>query len=646
MKFKAWMHALATSRRWPLMLAGALGGLLTAGAAWSGTDWDIPSDKTKFHVFIIGGQSNASGVAPLEAGDTNPVPHVLRIPTVGNLAWGAAAHPLHNRLSSDQFGLGLDFARQYMKTHPGVTVGLIPVAWGGAPISYFAKGSVTYQDIITKVNFAKQSGVLKGMLWQQGESDTVYQSLADAYEAALHTLISNIRADTGEPNLPFVAGEVGSFYGAPDDPEHLPNISRIRTLRGIFATLPSKVSYTAFVSSAELGHIGDHVHFNRASLITLGQRHADALATAKSQRPAMITPSSISLQASHELNHNGSYYAVSHLIDGSGLSSSASVTNAGTVTHSSSLANTWCTLEQTFPNYVSSSANPNPVLVATLPTLSNIQALVTWGYGDGGPGSGNSAAKFLVEFSSDQGQTYPLSETVSTTHLLQSASQTLQFRRSYLASHIRVTVLANAAGLGHGGSGGDRHCMSELRFVGYASQANASYSVIKPSSISQDVGSSEFPLINIINASGLNAEPTVGGLNGSSHVLDGANVWATWYSPPQYFDGSNPNPRMTLTLPSAQTLEGLILWGYGGIANAATNFDLEFSANGGTTWSSRVTVNTTSELGLACEVLSFPAVRANAVRMTVHGNARLRSQGSQLGGDRVGISEIRFLGRP
>ena len=42
-----------------------------------------------------------------------------------------------------------------------------------------------------------QVGTLKGVLWHQGESDTVEQTRTAAYEKRLHRLIEDVREDLG-----------------------------------------------------------------------------------------------------------------------------------------------------------------------------------------------------------------------------------------------------------------------------------------------------------------------------------------------------------------------------------------------------------------------------------------------------------------
>ncbi len=237
--------------------------------------WKIPSNKENFHIFILMGQSNMSGYGAMMAEDMLAVPHVLKLPTKGALSWEPAAHPLHNRLDSDRFGLGLPFAREYLKNHPGVAVGLIPLGWGGAGIDLLKKGTPTYAEATNKANFSMSQGVVKGVLWHQGESDSVNKDLADSYESKLHQFVSDFRRDLGIDKLPFIAGNLAEFYGTGPEhnaPERVKNIDKIRS---VLRALPQQVKYTGFVESTGCSSFDGHnVHFNRESYIILGERYA------------------------------------------------------------------------------------------------------------------------------------------------------------------------------------------------------------------------------------------------------------------------------------------------------------------------------------------------------------------------------------
>lgn len=239
-----------------------------------------PDSRDNFHVFLLMGQSNMAGYGQLESGDERPVEGITYLPTLAStsIAWQPARHPLHNRLSSDRFGLGLPFAIEYQKSHPGVKVGLIPVAWGGAPIDNLKKGTPVYNDIIKKAAFAKTSGVFKGVLWHQGESDTTTPDLANSYATKLDTLVADLRRDLGAPDLPFVAGDLADFYGTSSEHNAPDRVARIKQVRAVLRGLPQRMSHTAFVESSGLKSIDGHnVHFDRASYIELGRRYANAM---------------------------------------------------------------------------------------------------------------------------------------------------------------------------------------------------------------------------------------------------------------------------------------------------------------------------------------------------------------------------------
>lgn len=239
--------------------------------------WQIPADNASFHIFLLMGQSNMSGFGNLQPGDEQPVPRVLMLPTKGELKWQPARHPLHNRLKSDRFGLGLPFAKNYREQHREVTVGLIPLAWGGSPIARSSKGGQVYADAIRKAKFAAQRGVLKGVLWHQGESDTVNDTRAKGYAVALDKLVTDLRADLGQPDLPFLVGELAQFYGTGSAHNAPDRVERIRIVQDALRGLPSRLPYTACVSSAGLKSPDRHmVHFDRASYTTWGLRYAVA----------------------------------------------------------------------------------------------------------------------------------------------------------------------------------------------------------------------------------------------------------------------------------------------------------------------------------------------------------------------------------
>jgi hypothetical protein len=191
---------------------------------------------------------------------------------------GCRAHPLHPRRPNKKkrHGLGISFAKTYVADKPGVVVGLIPMAWGGASIAQLSKGAGIYSDAIRHTKAAMQAGTLKGVLWHQGESDTVTQERTDAYEKKLHRLVEDVRKDLGDAQLPFIVGNLAEFYGTGGGHNAPDRVERINKVRGILRNLPAKVPHTGFVESTGCSPAARaKVHFNRPSYVLLGKRYAE-----------------------------------------------------------------------------------------------------------------------------------------------------------------------------------------------------------------------------------------------------------------------------------------------------------------------------------------------------------------------------------
>ncbi|WP_018628880.1 sialate O-acetylesterase [Niabella aurantiaca] len=259
--------------------------LLLSCESQRSTQQGVPKHKNDFHIFILMGQSNMSGYAYLQPGDSIPVPHVFKLPTIysGRLSWEPAAHPLHNRLPSDRFGLGLPFATAYRAHHRNVSVGLIPLAFGGAGIDQLKKGTPVYDDFLKKLAFARESGIIEGLLWHQGESDTVDEEKANSYAHKLLQLVRDIRKEVGNEGLPVIVGDLAEFYGTSKEHNKPDRVARINKIRQVLRSLPQKITNAAFVETTGCTSIDDHyVHFDRASYILLGKRYFEAFSKLKS----------------------------------------------------------------------------------------------------------------------------------------------------------------------------------------------------------------------------------------------------------------------------------------------------------------------------------------------------------------------------
>ncbi len=260
-------------------LVGAVAGLSAGALSLAGAEPAVvlPA-KEKLHLFLLAGQSNMAGrgaVNDLSAADAKADGRILALNRDG--AWQLAADPLHWDKAGSGVGPGKFFAAAVAAKTPGVTIGLIPTACGGSPISTWEPGkswdqtkSNPWDDAMVRAKQAMKDGTLKAILWHQGESDSNPKNAA-LYEEKLTALIARFRAELGAPKLPFIIGQLGKF-DAEGKPWTEGNVGVDRAQQAVAA----KVANVYFVSAEGLGSKGDKLHFSTAAAKTLGQRYAEA----------------------------------------------------------------------------------------------------------------------------------------------------------------------------------------------------------------------------------------------------------------------------------------------------------------------------------------------------------------------------------
>ncbi|MGI4863432.1 MAG: sialate O-acetylesterase [Janthinobacterium lividum] len=234
-----------------------------------------PTRKEKFQLYLLIGQSNMAGRGYVEAQDTVPNRHILRLNPAGQ--WEVAKDPLHFDKPVAGVGPGLSFGRAMAAQDTSVTIGLIPCAVGGSgidtwvPGAYFADTKThPYDDALARARTALAAGTLAGIIWHQGESDTSPEKSA-AYAPKLTALITRLRADLHAPKVPFVAGQLPLF---PQGPTDVAGVARVNAaLLEVGKTVPHYV----FVPATGTTDRGDHLHLDAASARLMGQRYAASM---------------------------------------------------------------------------------------------------------------------------------------------------------------------------------------------------------------------------------------------------------------------------------------------------------------------------------------------------------------------------------
>lgn len=248
-----------------------------------------PARKEKFQLYLLIGQSNMAGRGAVEAQDTLPNRHVLRLNPAGQ--WEVAQDPIHFDKTIAGVGPGLTFGRLMAAADTSTTIGLIPCAVGGSgidawtPGAYFADTKThPYDDALARAKTALQTGTLAGIIWHQGESDSSPEKSA-LYQQKLKILIKKLREDLQEPNVPFVAGQLPAFQINKTGPDGRPQINDAAVrINEAVAGLTKQVPHYAFITAEGTADIGDHTHFNAVSARLMGQRYAVAMQ--QLQRPA------------------------------------------------------------------------------------------------------------------------------------------------------------------------------------------------------------------------------------------------------------------------------------------------------------------------------------------------------------------------
>lgn len=189
--------------------------------------------QKKIEVYLIGGQSNATGQGYMaNLSDTMTVDKQVLIFHSGlpHLNSGLPPYswqPLHQASESpDRFGPELSFGTALKRLRPTANIAIIKHAHSGTNLfndwnaakndeDTLAQG-VQYKEFIQTVNAGLDSlrkrgyhPIIKGMLWQQGESDADKGGeVSKNYGQNLKYLISRIRKQLHARNMIFVYGYV------------------------------------------------------------------------------------------------------------------------------------------------------------------------------------------------------------------------------------------------------------------------------------------------------------------------------------------------------------------------------------------------------------------------------------------------------
>lgn len=268
--------------------------LLATAALCLGVSSAAAAVDPNFYIFLCFGQSNMEGNAKIEEQDLVGVDPRFEMMAAVNDAgrgrtmgeWYTAVPPLCRENTGltpvDYFGRTM-----VARLPKNIRVGVITVAVGGCHIETFMKDSVDnyvktrapqwmkgmlkaydnnpYNRMMELARKAQQSGVIKGILLHQGESNTGDKRWPEKVAWVYHQLIADLGLKTEE--VPLLAGEVVQANGR----------GRCIAMNPIINSLPRTI-HTAHVISSEGCTSGpDDLHFDAAGYRELGRRYGNKM---------------------------------------------------------------------------------------------------------------------------------------------------------------------------------------------------------------------------------------------------------------------------------------------------------------------------------------------------------------------------------
>jgi len=231
---------------------------------------EIPK-KDNVWVFIRAGQSNMAGRGKVEPNDTIPESRILTLNKNGELI--IAKEPLHfYEPKHSGLDCGLSFGKELIKYIPdSISILIVPTAVGGSSISQWINNETfrnvnLFTNFKEKSNIGKKYGIVKGILWHQGERDAREEKNIEKYDKQLKRLFKQLREEIGNDKLPIIVGQLGSF---------LKTIYKGEEINSKIEKYIKLDSNAYLINTYDLNHRGDSLHFDSEGQRKIGERFAN-----------------------------------------------------------------------------------------------------------------------------------------------------------------------------------------------------------------------------------------------------------------------------------------------------------------------------------------------------------------------------------
>lgn len=233
---------------------------------------EIPiNQESELWIYVLMGQSNMAGRGEVsDKFSEMQNDHVFSFNK--EMKWEVARHPLHfDKPGIAGVGPGLSFGIEMAREVPEMRIGLVPCAVGGTYIDDWKPGIqdretkiFPWNNAVIRIMEAMKYGEIKGVVWQQGESDSSPER-SKVYLKKLQELVMRIRSLTGNMKLPIVVGELPYYR------------DRYLTLNKVLECVPEYIPYALVASAKGLTHKGDGTHLSSESSHQFGIRMAQKM---------------------------------------------------------------------------------------------------------------------------------------------------------------------------------------------------------------------------------------------------------------------------------------------------------------------------------------------------------------------------------
>jgi hypothetical protein len=203
-----------------------------------------------------------------------------------------------------EVGMGFDLADQFDENvvivKGGGTGGSLAVDWlppsSGGPGSFYTQLVGDIKDAMSRVvEFAGTSdrpAMFAGLVWFHGYDDAFNNVFRAAYESNLQNLITDIRAEFGQPDLPIVIAELGAQGATPDAAElEMRGIQKRVADVNVYTVLTNTSQFVTGFDTTSPSEIFDGVsnYWGRADvMIQIGYQFAADILTAKADASVII----------------------------------------------------------------------------------------------------------------------------------------------------------------------------------------------------------------------------------------------------------------------------------------------------------------------------------------------------------------------